>query len=304
MIGVVVGVVAVSVLIAVRRRTGIRRDYESLYSLGVAFTTFAAAESVHGSGFLAAFAAGLTILALDVELCDCFLEYGETTAEMALMFAFVLFGTSVMWSGLGELDGRTLLFAVIVLAARPLIYLVALLGSGMGRTPRLIVAWYGPRGLSSLLLVSLPVFAGLPGAERMLQLCGVVVIASLLVHGASLVVLTRRTSRAAAAVVPAAPIAALAAPADASTVDASAAAPLTGADQAAPRSAATLTVDELRRLLASGEPVVIGDARKERSARADVLAAAGSVRIDPERVVQTARALAIPQSSHIALYCA
>ncbi len=104
--GVVVGVVAVSVLIAVRRRTGIRRDYESLYSLGVAFTTFAAAESVHGSGFLAAFAAGLTILALDVELCDCFLEYGETTAEMALMFAFVLFGTSVLWSGLDQLDGR------------------------------------------------------------------------------------------------------------------------------------------------------------------------------------------------------
>ena len=78
---------------------GVRRDYESLYSLGVAFAAFAAAEAVHGSGFLAAFAAGLTIAALDVELCDCFLEYGETTAEMALLFTFVLFGSSLIWSG-------------------------------------------------------------------------------------------------------------------------------------------------------------------------------------------------------------
>ena len=45
-------------------------------------------------------AAGLTIAALDVELCDCFLEYGQTTAEMALLFAFVLFGSSLIWSGL------------------------------------------------------------------------------------------------------------------------------------------------------------------------------------------------------------
>jgi NhaP-type Na+/H+ and K+/H+ antiporter len=149
----------------------------------------------------------------------------------------------------------------------------------MERTPRLLVAWYGPRGLSSLLLVSLPVFAGLPGAERMLQLCGVVVLASLLVHGASLVVLTRRTGRAAAA----------------------APAPSTAATAAtAPPSAGSITIEELQSLQASGEPVVIGDARK----RTDDEAAAGSVRIDPEQAVQSARALAIPKSSHIALYCA
>ncbi len=79
--GVAVGLLGVAALEFVRRRIGVRRDYESLYSLGVAFAAFAAAETVHGSGFLAAFAAGLTIAALDVELCDCFLEYGETTPK-------------------------------------------------------------------------------------------------------------------------------------------------------------------------------------------------------------------------------
>jgi NhaP-type Na+/H+ or K+/H+ antiporter len=64
--GIAVGLLAIAALEMIRRKTGVRRDYESIYSLGVAFAAFAAAEAVHGSGFLAAFAAGLTIAALDV----------------------------------------------------------------------------------------------------------------------------------------------------------------------------------------------------------------------------------------------
>ncbi|HLG22084.1 MAG TPA: cation:proton antiporter, partial [Candidatus Manganitrophaceae bacterium] len=109
--GIAVGFLAVSALVMMRRRFGVRRDYESLYSLGVVFAAYAAAEAVHGSGFLAAFAAGMTIAALDVELCDCFLEYGETTAEMTLLFTFILFGGSLIWSGLTLLDARTIAFA-------------------------------------------------------------------------------------------------------------------------------------------------------------------------------------------------
>ncbi len=77
------------------------------------------AEALHGSGFLAAFAAGITIAALDVEMCDCFREYGETTAEMLLMFTFVLLGASLIWSGLESLSVPLVLFALIALAAAP-----------------------------------------------------------------------------------------------------------------------------------------------------------------------------------------
>src|SRR4030095_3233452 len=55
--GILVGLLGVAALDLIRKRIGVRRDYESLYSLGIAFTAFAAAEAVHGSGFLAAFAA-------------------------------------------------------------------------------------------------------------------------------------------------------------------------------------------------------------------------------------------------------
>lgn len=183
--GIGVGLLAVAALDLVRRRIGVRRDYESLYSLGVAFTAYAAAEAVHGSGFLAAFAAGLTIAALDVELCDCFIEYGGVTAEMALLFTFVLFGSSLIWSGFTVISGATLLFAALVLLIRPPIYLASLIGSGVERRGRLLIAWFGPRGLSSLLLVLLAVFAGVPGSDRLFAICCLVVLLSVLLHGGS-----------------------------------------------------------------------------------------------------------------------
>src|SRR5712691_6284746 len=105
MLGVFAGWVAITLLDQVRRRVGVRRDYESLYALGVAFTAYAAAESVGGSGFLAAFAAGAVIAQLDVELCDCFLDFGQATAEMFLLFTFVAFGAWLIWSGFGVADG-------------------------------------------------------------------------------------------------------------------------------------------------------------------------------------------------------
>jgi sodium/hydrogen antiporter len=201
--GAAIGLLAVATLDMVRHRVGIRRDYEALYSLGVAFAAFAAAEAVHGSGFLAAFAAGITIAALDVELCDCFLEYGETTAEMALLFTFVLFGSSLIWTGFGVFSLAALAFAVLVLALRPLAYSVALLPSRLARKDRLLISWFGPRGLSTLLLVLLPVFAGTPDAPLMFQICALVVLLSVVVHGGSAMLVARKKGGGAVAERPA-----------------------------------------------------------------------------------------------------
>jgi NhaP-type Na+/H+ or K+/H+ antiporter len=99
-LGALVGWLGIIALVRIRGSIGVRRDYESLYALGLAFTGYAVAEAVGGSGFLAAFAAGFMVASQDVELCDCFLEYGEATAEMLLLLTFVAFGTSVIWSGL------------------------------------------------------------------------------------------------------------------------------------------------------------------------------------------------------------
>jgi NhaP-type Na+/H+ or K+/H+ antiporter len=197
--GILVGLLAVATLDLIRRRIGIRRDYESLYSLGVAFAAFAAAESVHGSGFLAAFAAGLTISALDVELCDCFLEYGETTAELALLFTFVLFGSSLIWNGFGVLTFATAIFAVLVLLLRPFAFLIALLPTKLKTTDRALISWFGPRGLSTLLLILLPVFDGVPGGAYLFAVCSLVVLLSVVLHGGTVMLIGQKGRRREAA---------------------------------------------------------------------------------------------------------
>ncbi|GCE31668.1 hypothetical protein KDA_71520 [Dictyobacter alpinus] len=193
--GMLVGVCGVATMALIRKRFGIRRDYESLFSLGIAFTAYAAAEAVHGSGFLAAFVAGLTISALDIELCDCFLEYGETTAELTLLFTFVLFGTSLIWGGLTILTIPLIIFAVCALLVRPIAFYLSLARVRLGWKERQLIAWFGPRGLSSLLLILLPVFSGIPGSQYLFLICSLVVLLSVISHGGLPLLLQRRNVR-------------------------------------------------------------------------------------------------------------
>lgn len=285
--GTIVGLAAVGMLELVRKRIGVRRDYESIYSLGVAFAAFAAAEAVHGSGFLAAFAAGLTISALDVELCDCFLEYGETTAEMALMFTFVLFGTSVIWKGLGIIGTGTLLFVAAVFAARPIAFIPALLPARLSWKNRTLIAWFGPRALSSLLLVLLPVFAGLPQSEHLLTICCLVVLFSVLLHGLSPSLLIKPARSTQPAREPESP----------RKVESPIYAPQ-------PRDPEYISIDEVKELQAHPGQGVIVDARSERSYDESDQAILGAVRLPPDQAVRTAAHVDIPKTAVLAVLCA
>lgn len=281
--GILVGVLSVASLDFIRKRLGVRRDYESLYSLGVALAAFGAAEALHGSGFLAAFVAGLTISALDVELCDCFVEYGGVTAEMFLLFTFVVLGSSVIWTGFEVIDGATLIFAAVALAVRTPVYLLSLLGSAVERRSRLLIAWFGPSGLSSLLLILLPVFAGLPGSAHLFAVCSLVVLASVVLHGGSPMLLcgaewkrARREEREAAK-----------APADHPTFS----------------DAERVSVEELQHLWDSEVPVTILDVRTERSFEGSQQQARGAVRIQPEHVAAQARELGLTEGTWLVAYC-
>src|SRR5437763_11806553 len=114
---------------------------------------------------------------------------------MALMFAVVLFGVSVIWNGLAVLGAGTLLFVVTVFAARPIAFLPALWPSGLSWKNRAFIAWFGPRGLSSLLLVLLPVFEGLPQSDFLVTMCCLVVLFSVVLHGVTPSLLVKSPAR-------------------------------------------------------------------------------------------------------------
>lgn len=284
--GVLIGFVGVALLDGVRRRVSVRRDYESLYALGVAFTAYAAAEAVHGSGLLAAFAAGLTIAATDTELCDCFLDFGQAAAEMFLLFTFVALGSSLIWSGVSEVSWRGLAFAGAALAVRPVVLLAALARSTLDRRSRALIVWYGPRGLSALLLVLLPIFAALPGAERLFPPTALVVLLSVVIHGGSLMLIAKR---------------------DGKGEEGGPGVRTPDADEArgAVADRERITLEELRRLQAAGERVVLLDVRKERAYRETETQAKGAIRLSPEdNVAARAAELALPRYAWLVAYCA
>ena len=327
--GVLIGLIGVAALDLIRKRLGVRRDYESLYSLGIAFTAYAAAEAVHAGGFLAAFAAGITIAALDVELCDCFVEYGAVTAEMLLLLTFVLLGSSLVWTAFTVMSGPVLLFTAIAVLIRTPVYLLTLLRSNVDMRGRLLIAWFGPRGLSSLLLILLPVFAGVPGSDRLFAICSLVVLVSIVLHGGSPMLLARAArkkarreesdfdkapkqgagedvgegSRIQDAVV------------TRSRVASSDNGSLTGVTKIgvnvesevilAPNiGTQRISIDELRQLWKAGEPVTILDVRTERSLEDSNEQAKRAVRMQPDNVAQRARELRLNQDEWLVAYCA
>jgi NhaP-type Na+/H+ or K+/H+ antiporter len=296
LLGGLVGWIGIVMLVRVRDRIGVRRDYESLYALGIAFTAFAAAESVGGSGFLAAFAAGLIIAAQDLELCDCFLEYGEATAEMFLLLTFVAFGASLLWTGLTVVDWPTIAFALIALVARTATLYPVLARVNLDRRTRRLIAWLGPRGLSSLLLVLLPVFGNVPGAPNLFAIASLVVLLSVVVHGSGIAVWLRRDAAGRGLTIEERPT-------DIVQSESTAPHPRVPAGE---RSSLNrpISIDELRSRLDRGNNLRIVDARSARTWNQDGLKARGAVRLPPDDAVRVARDLRLDQHGTLVIYCA
>ena len=165
-------------------RFGIGREYQALYGIGLVFACFAGGQAAGGDGFLAAFFGGLSITLFNLTLCDCFMEYGEVTAEMMMLMAFVLFGAVLAGMvGMAPWAAGLGLALLALGVVRPAALTLVLLPAKMSWLARGFIAWFGPRGLNSLLLALLVVQAHAPGAEYLLAVTGTVVVTSVLLHG-------------------------------------------------------------------------------------------------------------------------
>jgi sodium/hydrogen antiporter len=183
--GFVIGGAGAWLMARVDQITPIRREYQALYGLGLVLGAYAAGSTIGVDGFLASFAAGLAVTVLNQTLCNCFLEYGEATAEMSMLLAFVLFGAllSTLLDS-AQLGPTLLLAAVVIVLVRPLaMALVLIRAPSLSLPARALIAWFGPRGLTSLLFALLVVSHGVPRGVELLTVIGTVVVISVIVHG-------------------------------------------------------------------------------------------------------------------------
>lgn len=285
-LGALVAWVGISLLSSIRKKIGVRRDYESLYSIGIALAAFAAAEAFHGSGFLAVFAAGLMISSIDVELCDCFREYGETTAEILLLFTFVLLGTSLIWTGLSMVTVAVGVFVALALLARPVTLVLALWKTKTQAKSKQLIIWFGPRGLSTLLLILVPIFAGTPGTSPLFHVASVVVLVSVAIHGGSIMILGHKIGRQSRRDIPV----------EAATLPV----PVVEDRQAPPR----MNADDLLGFRGDGREIRIFDVRREPNYLASTEAIEGTERLHPQFARRDAEQLGLAKDAWIAVFCA
>ena len=161
---------------------GTWRRIDAVATTLLAYTT---AVALGGSGFIAAFVAGIVfrIVAADHAKEATFLA--EQTGELLNAVTFLLFGAVLLAPAVGELDWRIALYAVASLTVvRMLPVAVAMLGTGMRRVTVGFLGWFGPRGLASIVFVLILVErTDLPERPLLLDVVTWTVALSVYAHG-------------------------------------------------------------------------------------------------------------------------
>jgi NhaP-type Na+/H+ and K+/H+ antiporter len=178
------------------------------------------------------------------------------------------------------------------------VFFLSLTGTELDRHSRLLIAWFGPRGLSSLLLILIPVFAGVPGTQPLFVICCLVVLLSVGLHGSSLMLLGRVSKdsvmRKQQAPISGNLMAATSAGSDTEGLPAA----------TVQNDGDLMSVEELRKLQSTGAPVLVVDVRAETSFNSSTFQAQGALRIPPDQAVRRITELNIPRHSWIVAFCA
>jgi NhaP-type Na+/H+ or K+/H+ antiporter len=128
--------------------------WQQISAVATPLLAYTLAAALGGSGFIAAFVAGIVfrIVAADHAREATFLA--EQTGELLNAVTFLLFGAVLLGPALDDLDWKIALYAVASLTVvRMLPVALAMVGAGMRRVTVGFLGWFGPRGLASIVFV-------------------------------------------------------------------------------------------------------------------------------------------------------
>ena len=161
------------------RRGWMNDTFQRLASAALAMLAYAAAEEVHGNGFIAAYFAGLLLGVRSHAVRERLQEFGEAEGQQLALFIFLLFGLILVPVALPHWDSRAWIYAVLSLTViRMLPAALSLIGSGLDRPSVGFIGWFGPRGIASILYLIMVV--GKLGAQKLKYVLAVIVLTVLL----------------------------------------------------------------------------------------------------------------------------
>jgi cell volume regulation protein A len=155
-------------------------------SIATAALAFGAADTLHGSGFLAVYLAGLALGSATIPARGTITAFHQGMAWIAQLGMFLVLGLLVFPSTFPDiaLEG-TVLALVLVLVARPLAAFVATIGP-FGVADRAVLGWAGLRGAVPVVLATFPVIAGIHDSREFFNIVFFAVLLSTVVQGATI----------------------------------------------------------------------------------------------------------------------
>jgi len=150
----------------------------------LALACFATAQTLHGSGYIAAFVGGLIFGYFARQETHRLVMAGEGIAELLAMFTWLFFGSAVfgqLWSGM-TLD--VVIYSLLSLTViRMVPNLIALAGTGEKLETKLFLSWFGPRGLASIVFFMIVVNAHLPSESVLGHVVVCTITLCVIAHG-------------------------------------------------------------------------------------------------------------------------
>ncbi len=195
--GAAAGVLVAAVVALAGRRGWIESSWLQVIPVAGAALSYGLADSIGGSGFIAAFVGGFVFGRMSRSREGDVRYLLEESGQVLNAGTFLLFGAAILGSTLGALTWQLALYAVLSLTVvRMLPVAIAMLGTGARRPTLAFLGWFGPRGLASIVFAVIILDeADLPGQETILLATFTTIALSVYAHGASARVLTDRYAR-------------------------------------------------------------------------------------------------------------
>lgn len=192
-VGAGIAFVAAKAILRVRELGWLGHVWQRMSVPALVVLIFAIAQSLHGSGYIAAFVGGLCFRVAMREDVHSLIVSAESVGEVMAMLAWVLFGLMLVPLAMPFIGGSEVLYAVLSLTViRVLPILLSLQGTRERLQSKLFLAWFGPRGLASLAFATLVWAEQIPEAGTLVSVTVLTVAISLVVHGVTAAPFARR----------------------------------------------------------------------------------------------------------------
>jgi NhaP-type Na+/H+ or K+/H+ antiporter len=163
---------------------GITARYEGIYAVGFGLAAFGLADVTFGNGLIAAFVAGIALAAAEHEVPDSFVAFSENVSSIFQVITFFLFGALIVATGYhGSIWALLAFIPFALLLARPVAVTAALVGTRLPRPQNLFIAWFGPKGVASMLFALLVLDATVAHGTLVFEVAAFVILSSILAHG-------------------------------------------------------------------------------------------------------------------------